>query len=144
MILVAVGDSEMHDTSAEVHAVLASINASWREGHPASMREHLHPEIVMAIPGFKESIRGRELLIGSFEEFCKNARVLEYEESNEHIDVIEGCAIVTFQFRMLYERPAYRELSQGRDMWVLRRHQDRWTAVWRAMIELSAERTPKP
>ncbi len=133
----------MHDNTAQVHTVLASINAAWREGHPPSMREYLHPEIIMALPGFKESIHGREILVGSFEEFCKNARVVEYEESDEHIDVIEGCAIVTFKFRTLYERAAYRELSQGRDMWVFRQQQDRWIAVWRAMIELSAERSPK-
>ena len=133
----------MSDQSAEVHSTLASINSAWREGHPSSMRESLHPEIIMALPGFKQSIRGRELLLGSFEEFSKNAKVLEYEESEEHIDVIEDCAMATFHFKMLYERPAYRELSQGRDMWVFHRHQDRWIAVWRAMIELSAERTPK-
>ncbi len=133
----------MLDSTAQVHTVLASINAAWRNGRPSSMREYLHPEIVMALPGFKEFIHGREILIGSFEEFCKNAKVIEYEESDEHIDVIEGCAIVTFKFRMLYERPAYRELSQGRDMWVFRQQQDRWIAVWRAMIELSAERSPK-
>jgi len=133
----------MCDSTAQVHTVLASINAAWREGHPSSMREYLHPEITMAIPGFKESIRGREILIASFEEFAKNARVIEYEESDEHIDVIEGCAVATFQFKMLYERAAYRKLSQGRDMWIFRQHQDRWIAVWRAMIELSSERTPK-
>ncbi|MGO8760002.1 MAG: nuclear transport factor 2 family protein [Terracidiphilus sp.] len=133
----------MHDSNAQVHTVLASINAAWREGHPSSMREYLHPEIIMVLPGFKESIHGREILVGSFEEFCKNARVIEYEESGEHIDVIEGCAIVTFRFRMLYERAAYRELSQGHDMWVFRQQQGRWIAVWRAMIELSAERSPQ-
>lgn len=108
------------------------------------MRESLHPDIIMALPGFKQSIHGRELLIGSFDEFSKNAKVLENEQSEEHIDVIEGTAMATFHFKMLYERPAYRELSQGRDMWVFHRRQDRWIAVWRAMIELSAERTPKP
>jgi hypothetical protein len=133
----------MCDSTAQVHTVLASINAAWREGHPSSMREYLHPEIAMAIPGFKESIRGREILVASFEEFCKNARVIEYEESEEHIDVIEGCAVATFQFKMLYDRATYRELSRGRDLWIFREYQDRWIAVWRAMIELSAERSPK-
>lgn len=133
----------MSDQTAEVHSTLASINAAWREGHASSMRESLHPDIILALPGFKQSIRGRELLIGSFEEFSKNAKVIKYEESEEHIDVIEDTAMVTFHFNMLYERPAYRELSQGRDMWVFHRQQDRWIAVWRAMIELSADRVPK-
>jgi len=140
----AVGESEVNAYIAEVHAVLASINEAWREGHPSSMAEHLHPEIVMALPGFEQIVRGRETLIASFDEFCKNARVLEYEESGEHIDAIGDCAVATFRFKMLYERAAYREMSQGRDLWVFHREQDRWIAVWRTMIELSAERTAMP
>lgn len=133
----------MDNRTMEVHEVLCAINAAWREGHPSSMAEHLHPDITMALPGFKESIHGREILVASFEEFSKNARVLEYEESGEHIDVIGDCAIATYRFEMLYERPAYRELSTGRDLWVFLRLHDRWVAVWRAMLELAEERPSK-
>ncbi len=131
----------MSSNTAEVHSVLASINAAWLEGHPSTMVEYLHPGITMALPGFKQSIAGREILVNSFEEFCANAKVLEYEESDEHIDVVEGCAIATFQFKMTYERATYREVSKGRDMWVFENQSGRWIAVWRAMLELSAERT---
>jgi limonene-1,2-epoxide hydrolase len=130
----------MSDAKSEVHSVLASINEAWREGHPSSMREHLHPEIAMVPPGFGESLHGRELLIASFEEFQKNAKVLEYEESDEHIDVVGQSAVASFRFRMLYERAAYREDCSGRDLWVFERQDDRWIAVWRAMLDLEAER----
>jgi len=133
---------EMSDTHAEVHSVLASINAAWREGHPSSMLEFLHPEIVMVPPGFKGTVRGRDILISSFEEFAKNAKVLDYEESDERIDVIGECAIASFHFRMLYERAAYREDCSGRDLWVFARQNGRWIAVWRAMLELQAVRSP--
>ena len=133
----------MASFNSEVHAVLASINASWREGHPSSMLGHLHPEITMAFPGFKGSIRGRDALVASFVEFCENARVIEYEESDENIDVIGDCAVATFRFRMLYERATYREASFGRDLWVFRKQGDRWIAVWRTMMELAEERSPR-
>ncbi len=131
----------MSNSIAEVHSVLASINTAWREGHPSSMREHLHPEIVIVPPGFKGSIRGRDILVNSFEEFGKNARVLEYAEDDEHIDVVGDCAVASFHFRMLYQRAAYREESEGRDLWVFHRQDGRWLAVWRTMMEMKAERS---
>ena len=133
----------MYGNVAAIHTILASINAAWREGHPSSMAMHLHPEIVMALPGFEKTVRGRDLLVASYEEFSRNARVLEYEERSERIDVIGDCAVASFVFKMVYERAAYRELSQGRDLWVFQRDKERWVAVWRTMIELAAERSAK-
>lgn len=134
----------MTDTHAEIHLVLASINAAWREGHPSSMRKYLHPQIVIVPPGFNESLHGSQILVSSFEEFCANAKVLEYEETGEHIDVVDDCAVASYRFRMLYERSAYREDCSGRDLWVFQRQNGRWVAIWRAMLELKAERLPVP
>lgn len=135
----AIRSTNMSDT-AEVHSVLASINAAWREGDPSAMREYLHPEIAMIPPDFSQSLRGRDLLVAGFEEFCANAKVLEYEEMDKHIDVVGDCAAATFRFRMLYERATYREDCSGRDLWLFARQNGRWIAVWRAMLELKAER----
>jgi len=97
----------------------------------------------MAFPGFQGSICGRDALVSSFVEFCKNARVIEYEESDECVNVIGNCAIATFRFKMLYERATYREHSSGRDLWVFQKQGDRWIAVWRTMMELAEERSPR-
>jgi ketosteroid isomerase-like protein len=133
----------MSNGAAEVHAVLGAIQAAWRNGHPSSMGEHLHPDIAMALPGFTGKVQGREILIASFAEFCSNARVLEYAEEDEQIDVAGDCAVATFRFRMLYARADYREWSEGRDFWVFARQNDgRWVATWRTMMDLSAKREP--
>src|SRR5579863_9790449 len=126
IMLAGSGGTIMSDSKAEIHSVLASINAAWQDGHPSSMREYLHPDIAMAPPGFSKSLRGRELLVASFEAFCANAKVLEYEESEEHIDVVGDCAVASFRFRMLYERAAYRENCSGRDLWVFARQEESW------------------
>jgi hypothetical protein len=133
----------MANLNAEVHAALASINACWREGHPLSMLDSLHPEVTMVFPGFKGAVHGREAFIASFVEFCKNARVIEYEESDENIDVVGDCAIATFRFRMLYERATYREDSSGRDLWVFQKQGGQWIAVWRTMMELAEGRSSR-
>ena len=131
----------MSRDETDVHTVLSVINAAWRGGCPLSMQEHLHPDFTMVLPGFARAVRGREALVASLEEFCKNAKVLEYEETDEHIDVVGNCAVVTFHFKMLYERSTYREDSSGRDMWVFQYEGSRWTAIWRTMLELSGERS---
>ena len=72
--------------------------------------------------------------------FCTNARVLEYQESNEQVNVIGDCTVVSFQFEMLYERAKYRERSKGRDLWIFQYISDKWVAVWRTMMELEEVR----
>lgn len=132
----------MNDTENAVHRVLAAITDAWRKNTPAAMRPFLHADVTMVMPQFSGAISGRETLIQSFVEFCTNAKVLEYSESQEQIQVIGRTAIATFRFNMLYERPGYRERSLGRDLWVLERDDDEWVAVWRTMMELEEVREP--
>ncbi len=130
----------MKDSKLQVHEVLYAINQAWRTNMPLTMSQHLHPDIIMKFPGFSGEVVGREALLSSFVEFCTNARVLEYQESNEQIDVIEDCAVASFQFEMLYERAKYQERSKGRDLWVFQRISGKWVAVWRTMMELEEVR----
>jgi len=134
----------MEDARAKVHETLAAINRAWRENRPAAMRPHLDPNVTMALPGFQGEVVGREALLASFVEFCANARVLEYRETDEQIQVVRDCAVASFRFEMVYERPAYRERSAGRDLWVFRRARGAWRAVWRTMLDLSGSREAAP
>jgi len=134
----------MTEHVAEPRHVLAAITRAWRTLHPEEMTGHLHPDITMALPSFQGSVRGREKLIESFKEFCTNARVLEYEEKDDSLDVVGNVAVASFRFSMVYERAAYRARSTGRDLWVFERHGDRWIAVWRTMSDLQEERLRQP
>lgn len=129
----------MCDDRTQVRELLGNINAAWRSGNPLKMRDYLHPEIIMALPDFQDVVRGREA-VASFEEFCRNARVLEYEESGHSIEVVGDCAVATYLFRMIYERPGYQENSSGRDLWVFHRQLDSWIAVWRTMLVFKEDR----
>jgi hypothetical protein len=104
------------------------------------MAPYLHPNVTMVLPRFAGAIVGAETLVASFEEFCTAARVLEYEETDEHIHVIDNVAVVNYQFNMLYERSSYRARSIGRDIWIFRRANERWQAVWRTMVDLKEVR----
>ena len=132
--------SDIKDSKLQVHEVLSAINQAWRDNTPLGMSQYLHPGIVMKYPGFSGEVIGRDALLASFVEFCTNARVLEYQESNEQINVIGNCAVASFQFEMLYERTQYQERSKGRDLWVFQCISDKWVAVWRTMMELEEVR----
>ena len=95
----------------------------------------------MVLPGFNGAIAGGEKLIAGFDEFCSNAKVLEYSESEEQIQIIGDVAVLSFRFNMLYERPAYRARSTGRDLWAFKQVEGKWLAVWRTMLELQEERS---
>ncbi len=130
----------MNKIERQVHDTINAINDAWRSGKPAEMTAHLHPNIVMKLPGSSGQITGREALIASFKEFCTNAKVLEYKESDEQITVKGNCAVATISFEMLYERATYRERSKGRDIWVFEKDADQWVAVWRTMADLDEGR----
>ena len=130
----------MEDSKLKVHEALSAINQAWRSNAPLEMAQYLHPDIVMKFPKFLGEVVGRDALLASFVEFCTNARVLEYQESNEQINVIVDCAVVSFQFEMLYEREKYQEQSKGRDLWVFQYITGKWVAVWRTMMDLEEVR----
>ena len=132
--------SELKDSSLQVHTVLSAINQAWRTNTPLAMSQHLHPDMIMKFPGFSGEVVGRDGLLASFVDFCANARVLEYQESNEQIDVIGDCAVASFRFEMLYERAQYQERSKGRDLWIFQYISGKWVAVWRTMMELEEVR----
>ena len=127
-------EGKMEDSKLKVHKVISAINQAWRSNAPLEMSQYLHSDIVMKFPGFSGEVAGRDALLSSFIEFCTNARVLEYQESDEQINIIGDCAVVSFQFEMLYERTKYQERSKGRDLWVFQCISENWVAVWRTMV----------
>jgi Domain of unknown function (DUF4440) len=129
-------EGKMEDSKLEVHKILSAINQAWRSNAPLEMSQYLHSDIVMKFPGFSGEVAGRDALLASFVEFCQNAQVLEYQESNEQINVIGDCAVASFQFEMLYERAKYQERSKGRDLWMFQCISGKWVAVWRTMMDL--------
>jgi hypothetical protein len=126
--------------TSSAHDVMAAINQAWRENRPSEMYPYLHPDVTMVLPGFGAAVAGRDRLLDSFTEFCSNARVLEYEECDERIQVVGNVAVVHFRFDMLYERAQQRQRSTGRDVWVLERVGGMWFAVWRTMVDVREDR----
>jgi ketosteroid isomerase-like protein len=126
-------------TSGDVAEALRMINNCWLERRPRDLAPLLHPEIVLVIPGFAGRISGRDALIEGFVDFCENARVVSFKESDLQVDQFADTAVVSFAFDMVYEREGSRYHSTGRDFWVFTRQDGSWLACWRSMLDVREE-----
>ena len=131
------------DPESKLHDTMSAINRAWRENRPSEMRPYLHPHITVVFPGFSGTAAGMDALIGGFDEWCSNARVVEYKESDEQIQIVDNVGFVSFRFDMLYERASYSEKSTGRDIWAFELIEGRWLAIWRTMVDLKEEGTSR-
>jgi hypothetical protein len=128
-----------HPLVERVTSAMQAINAAWLDGRVEALSPLVHPDIVMALPGFADRARGRDVFLAGFRDFSTNAAVHEYHERDRQIDVVGNAAVVTFRYEMVYERSRERYRATGRDLWVFERHGDDWLAVWRAMLELDEQ-----
>lgn len=132
----------MENQTSDVERVknlLHLINNAWREGHTDDLSTLLHPDIVMVFPNFSGRSSGSSAMLAGFKDFCENAHVHEYAESNFQIDVIGNSAVASFSFDMIYERDGSKYRSTGRDLWVFSKNDLEWKATWRTMLDIHEE-----
>lgn len=127
-----------------VRSAVAELNACWLEGRPEALASFLHPDVILVLPGFGGRVTGRDAVLEGFLDFCTHARVVEYEESDHQVDLVDGTAITSYRFRMLYERGGRSFLATGRDLWVLVDRGEGWSAAWRTMLEVEEEPVEAP
>ena len=78
--------SEAGGDGRQVAETLDRINALWLQGRVDDLAPLLHDEIVMVFPGFAGKAEGKEVFLAGFKDFCENARVRDFEESDLQID----------------------------------------------------------
>jgi ketosteroid isomerase-like protein len=122
-----------------VENLIHTINSAWREGRPDDLTALFHPDIVMVFPNFSGRSNGSSAMVAGFKDFCENAHVHEYDESNFQVDVIGNSAVVSFSFVMIYERDGSKYRSTGRDLWAFSKSDSEWKATWRTMLDIHEE-----
>ncbi len=126
-------------TQAAVAAAMQRINRSWLDRRPEDLVPLFHPDITFVFPGFAGRAEGRNAIVAGFVDFCGNATVHEYRETDHQADVIGDTAVVSFAYEMVYERSGTRSRATGRDLWVFARQGDEWVAIWRTMLDLAEQ-----
>ena len=126
----------MKPDKEEVSHLIDCINSAWSEGRLEHLESCFDDAIVMVLPGVRGRAEGKAAVMAGFEDFCKNARIRGFEESDRQVDVVHGVAVVNFGFAIDYERAGRAYHSTGRDLWVCEKQNDGWVAVWRTMLDL--------
>jgi ketosteroid isomerase-like protein len=132
-------DDISHDEIRNVGESLRRINEAWLSKRPEKMKPMLDEKIVMIYPGFVGRSEGQEAFIAGYVDFCEQALMISYQESDLQIDVGGATAVASYAFEMSYERKDDKCLSRGRDLWIFTRKQDEWVAVWRTILDLTEE-----
>jgi ketosteroid isomerase-like protein len=122
-----------------VENLIHLINSAWLEGRTEDLATLFHPDIVMMFPNFSGRSSGSSAMVAGFKDFCENAHVHGYNESDFQIDVIGNSAIASYSFVMIYERDGSKYRSTGRDLWVFSKSDLEWKATWRTMLDVHEE-----
>ncbi len=118
----------------EVWQTVQALNACWLEGRPQALDPFFHEQVVMAMPGLVERVRGREAIVGSYAEFLKQATVHAFEPTDARVDVHVDVAVVTYQWKTDYELASVRYEETDSEILVLQRTDGRWQVLWRTLV----------
>jgi ketosteroid isomerase-like protein len=118
--------------------LLTEINTTWLtnapEEFPALMGELFHESMVIRGPGFQPMGSGRDACIQSYMEFARQARVTAWNLSDTEVDLFGDTAVATYAWKITYEMNGQEHQETGHDVFVFMRAENRWRAVWRAML----------
>ena len=116
---------------AEVRAVLARIEAAWKEKRFDGLDECFDKEAVIVGPNYAVFASGRTACAESYREFATNATVLAYSESDHALRLWEKTAVYSFSWRMTYERDGGSKLEVGTDQLILGLSRRTWRVLYR-------------
>lgn len=128
-----------HGSKRSVTEVMQRISRAWLEGRVDDIEPVVHPEVVMALPGFSGRTQGREEFLAGFRDFAESATIHHFKEHDQQTDVVGDTAVVTYRYELVYERSRERYRATGRDVWVFQKQGSGWLAVWRTMLDMNED-----
>lgn len=125
-----------NDSKDEIRNLLKKINETWVEGDARQLGQFFHRDMVIFGPDLKKMGNGRDECVKSYIDFCGNARIMTYKESNFVIDVWGNTAAIVYDFEIGYEMEGKRYDDTGRDLFIFSRDENNgeWLAVWRMLV----------
>jgi len=114
-------------------------NDAWTRGDPRDVAPLFHAHAVMVAPAMKARLHGRDAMVESYLDYCRQAKTHAFEELDHAIDVFGDTAVVTYRFRVRYELDETVHDEVGQEVLVLIHEDDRWQVVWRTQVPLPAD-----
>lgn len=123
----------------KVWEVMQAINRAWVDGQPEEMEPHLHPDMVIVTSDVEYRADGRDACIASYKDFCDRAQIQEYREEKPNVDIFGEQAVVIYRFNITYKLEGEPHQDEGADIFVFKREQDQWLAIWRTLVAFGEE-----
>jgi hypothetical protein len=132
---------------AEIRGVLSRINNAWSklrgDAMTAALNECFADEIVMRGPGFVFLGKGRDSAVQSYHDFVTQAEVKSVLLDEPQIDVAGDTATAQYKWTMTYVLNGEEYTEHGHDVFVFARRDNKWLAVWRALLPEQPEIPPE-
>jgi len=122
------------ETQKTVWQIVVYINHAWSKGQVGDLRNFFREDMVIASPGLRERVVGREACIASYQDFRNMATIDSYQETDAGVDVFGSTAVATYRWEIVYEMGGQTYHETGGDVFVFVRDGERWQAVWRTLI----------
>jgi len=122
-----------------IRDIIHQINDLWLNKKYDEIGKFLSQDVVIAPPGFKERITGRDAYVQSYREYDQSAQTQKFMPDEPQIDIIDETAIALCPFFIKYELNGETYQEYGRDIIVLSRSSGEWRIVWRAMQSENAQ-----
>jgi hypothetical protein len=131
----------------EIRDLLARINDAWSRlrgtAMTAALNECFADEVVLRGPGFVFLGKGRANAVQSYQDFVTQAEVKSFHLDEPQIDVAGDTATAQYKWTMTYALGGQEYTERGHDLFVFSRRENKWLAVWRALLpeqpEISSE-----
>jgi len=122
----------------EIQIALETINGAWLSRNVNAIRLALsacfHREMVIKDAKLKTVARGREACVQSYLDFVEQARVSAFQQTEPDIYVFGDAAIASYNWEIAYSIGGENHRQGGGDVFVFLRAEERWLAVWRAVL----------
>ena len=132
---------------AEIRGVLSRINNAWSklrgDAMTAALNECFADEIVLRGPGFVFLGKGRDSAVQSYHDFVTQAEVKSVLLDEPQIDVAGDTATAQYKWTMTYVLNGEEYTEHGHDVFVFARRDNKWLAVWRALLPEQPEIPPE-
>lgn len=122
--------------SRDLVRLISEMNQAWLDGRFDELSRYFTPDVIMLLPGSKQTIQGVENMINSYKAFTQNATVHQFKIENLTLFEHEGFDIVHGEFDVEYEFNGKKAQGKFLEIYVVAHVRGQLKIAWRTQKEL--------
>jgi general stress protein 26 len=123
------------DIEHSIFSIIQSINRACVQGTGFDgLADSFADDITAYTLGSSRCVKGKEINLQMYKDFCSKANIKKMDESDPHIDIFGDTAVVNYRYDSQWEFNGTHFEEDGREISVLKNNQGRWQMHWRAIM----------